>query len=40
MNMTEEMIEKVAMELHGSTAVQVGDNMVDFKRPWKRYNHV
>ena len=37
MNMTEEMIEKVAMELHGTTAIQVGDNTIDFKRPWKRY---
>ncbi len=37
MNLVEEMIERVAMELHGTTKVQVGDNVIDFKRPWKRY---
>jgi lysyl-tRNA synthetase class 2 len=30
MNFTEEMIRKVAMDLHGTTKVKVGDNMVDF----------
>ncbi len=37
MDLVEEMIEKVAMDLHGTTEVQVGDNIIDFKRPWKRY---
>ncbi len=37
MDLVEEMIEKVAMDLHGTTKVQVGDNILDFKRPWKRY---
>ncbi|MDD4740367.1 MAG: lysine--tRNA ligase [Bacteroidales bacterium] len=37
MNLVEEMIEKVALDLHGTTVVQVGDNQIDFKRPWKRY---
>lgn len=37
MNLVEEMIEKVAMELHGKTKVQVGDHEIDFKRPWKRF---
>ncbi len=36
MEMFEEMIEKVAMDLHGSTKVQVGENTIDFKRPWTR----
>ena len=36
MEMFEEMIEKVAMDLHGSTKVQVGENIIDFKRPWTR----
>ena len=36
MEMFEEMIEKVAMDLHGSTRVQVGENIIDFKRPWTR----
>lgn len=37
MNLVEEMIEKVAINLHGTTKVQVGDNIIDFQRPWKRY---
>ncbi len=37
MNLVEEMIERVALELHGTTKVQVGENVIDFKRPWKRY---
>ncbi|MFC2138618.1 lysine--tRNA ligase [Bacteroidota bacterium] len=37
MNLVEEMIEKVAIDLHGTTKVQVGENIIDFKRPWKRY---
>lgn len=36
MNLVEEMIEKVALNLHGKTTVTVGDNEIDFKRPWKR----
>ncbi len=37
MDMVEEMIEKVALDLHGTTKVQVGEHQIDFKRPWKRY---
>ena len=37
MELTEELIEKVAMDLHGTTQVKMGDNVIDFKRPWKRY---
>ncbi len=37
MDFYEEMIEQVAIELHGSTEVKVGDKIIDFKRPWKRY---
>jgi len=37
MNLVEEMIEKVAMDIHGTTKVQVGENVLDFKRPWKRF---
>jgi lysyl-tRNA synthetase class 2 len=36
MEMTEEMIERVALSLHGTTAVPVGDKVIDFKRPFKR----
>ncbi|RJE70958.1 lysine--tRNA ligase [Reichenbachiella sp. MSK19-1] len=37
MDLTEAMVEKVAMDLHGTTEVQVGDNIINFQRPWKRY---
>ncbi|MBR4536903.1 MAG: lysine--tRNA ligase [Bacteroidales bacterium] len=37
MNCVEEMVERVALALHGKTQVQVGENIIDFKRPWKRY---
>jgi len=37
MDLVEEMIEKVALDLHGTTVVQVGTNSIDFKRPWKRF---
>lgn len=37
MNLVEEMVEKVAMELHGTTEVQVGQHVINFQRPWKRY---
>lgn len=33
----EEMVEKVALDLHGTTEVKVGDNTINFQRPWKRY---
>jgi lysyl-tRNA synthetase class 2 len=36
MDFTEEMIEKVALDLHGTTRVKVGDQVIDFKRPFKR----
>ena len=36
MDFTEEMIEKVALDLHGTTRVQVGEQVIDFKRPFKR----
>ena len=37
MELVEEMVEKVALDLHGKTIVQVGDQQIDFKRPWKRF---
>lgn len=36
MDFTEEMLEKVALDLHGTTKVQVGDKVIDFQRPFKR----
>lgn len=37
MDLVEEMIEKVALDLHGTTEVKVGENVLDFRRPWKRF---
>ncbi|MBY0433875.1 MAG: lysine--tRNA ligase [Cyclobacteriaceae bacterium] len=37
MNLVEEMIEKAALDLHGTTEIQVGDQFINFKRPWKRF---
>ncbi|MBC6607219.1 lysine--tRNA ligase [Hymenobacter sp. BT188] len=37
MDLVEEMVERVAFELHGKTEVQVGDNLINFQRPWKRF---
>lgn len=36
MDLVEEMVEKIAMDMHGETKVQVGENEIDFIRPWKR----
>jgi lysyl-tRNA synthetase class 2 len=37
MNLVEEMVEKIALDLHGKTQVHAGENLIDFKRPWKRF---
>jgi len=37
MELVEEMVEKIALDLHGTTHIQVGENIIDFKRPWKRF---
>lgn len=37
MNTVEEMVEKIALDIHGTTEVQVGDHKINFKRPWKRF---
>jgi lysyl-tRNA synthetase class 2 len=36
MDFTEEMIERVALALHDTTKVNIGDKEVDFKRPFAR----
>ncbi|MGA0384062.1 MAG: lysine--tRNA ligase [Flavobacteriaceae bacterium] len=36
METTEQLLEKVALEATGSTAVQVGDQTIDFKAPYPR----
>jgi len=40
MDFTEEMIEKVALDLHGTTKLKVGDKEIDFKRPYKRISMI
>ena len=37
MELVEEMVERIALELHGTTEVKVGENMINFQRPWKRF---
>ncbi len=37
MELVEEMIEKIALDIHGTTKVTVGENTIDFKRPYPRY---
>ena len=37
MDFVEGMVEKIAIDLHGNTEVKVGDNIINFQRPWKRY---
>ncbi len=36
MNFTEQMLEKIALDVNGTTKVKVGDNEIDFKAPYKR----
>ena len=37
MDMVEEMVEKIALDLHDSAEIKVGENVINFERPWKRY---
>lgn len=37
MDLVEEMVEKIALDIHGTTEVQVGDHVINFMRPWKRF---
>ena len=37
MDLVEEMVQKIVLDLHGTTEVQVGENLINFQRPWKRY---
>ena len=38
MDLVEEMVEKIVLDLHGTTSIRVGENQIDFKRPWKRFS--
>ncbi len=37
MNLVEEMVENVALSTNKNTKITVGENTIDFKRPWKRF---
>ncbi|MFW5687688.1 MAG: lysine--tRNA ligase [Bacteroidota bacterium] len=37
MELVEEMVEKIALDMHGTTQVKVGEHLIDFKRPWQRF---
>jgi lysyl-tRNA synthetase, class II len=37
MELVEEMVEKIAIDVTGATEIQVGENLINFKRPWKRF---
>jgi len=37
MDFTEAMLENAAIALQGSTEIRVGEHIISFKRPWKRY---
>jgi lysyl-tRNA synthetase class 2 len=37
MDMVEAMVERVTLDVHGTTEVQYGEHTVNFKRPWQRY---
>jgi len=36
-NLVEEMIEATALKVNGSTEIQIGDKVINFKRPWARH---
>jgi len=40
MELVEEMVEAIAIGLHGTTKVEVGEHTIDFQRPWKRLTMV
>ena len=37
MDLVEEMVEKICIDLYGKTEVQVGEHIINFARPWKRF---
>ena len=40
MEFTENMLERIALELHGTTKVKIGDNEIDFKPPFRRLSMI
>ncbi len=37
MDLVEEMVERVAIDVTGGTVIRVGENDINFQRPWKRF---
>ncbi|MEM7655140.1 MAG: lysine--tRNA ligase [Bacteroidota bacterium] len=37
MDLVEEMVEYIAIQVNGKPEIQVGENLISFQRPWKRY---
>ncbi len=40
MEFMEEMLERVAIALHGTTKVQLGDNIINYQRPYRRLSMI
>lgn len=40
MEFTEQMVEKVCLDVNGTTKVKIGDNEIDFKAPYKRISMI
>ncbi|OFX71000.1 MAG: lysine--tRNA ligase [Bacteroidetes bacterium GWE2_29_8] len=38
MCLVEEMVERITLALYGETKIKVGENIIDFKSPWKRFS--
>ena len=37
MDLVEEMVERISLDLHDTTKIQMGEKLINFQRPWKRY---
>ncbi len=37
MDLVEQMVEKITLDLHGTTEIKVGQHLINFQRPWKRF---
>lgn len=37
MDLVEQMVEQMALDVHGTTEIKVGEHNINFQRPWKRY---
>lgn len=37
MNLVEELVERITLDLNGTTEIIINDRLINFKRPWKRY---